>query len=101
MRTRLPTCLPRWKRSRKEPSLEKTLTGFGLEGALAVEGRDVEEEAVECAVDMADEEELQESREMTLLNVDQHVTAAPSCMDICFGAVVRTRTIQRSIRTRL
>lgn len=45
----LLTCLLRWNRSRNEPSLEKTLTGFGLDGALeVVEGRDVEEDAAVC-----------------------------------------------------
>jgi len=61
----LLTCLPRWNRSRKEPSLVKTLTGFGLEGALEVVERDVEEEAAERGVaypdarvvDMVDERE--------------------------------------------
>jgi hypothetical protein len=52
----------RWNRSRKEPSLEKTLTGFGLEGTLeAVEGREVDEEAAECGVaypDMVDQDKL-------------------------------------------
>lgn len=58
------TCLLRWNRSRKEPSFEKTLTGFGLAGAFeVVEGRDVEEEEAEggvaygeSAMDMVDRE---------------------------------------------
>lgn len=88
----LLTCLLRWKRSRKEPSLEKTLTGFGLEGGLEVVERDVEEEATECGVaypearrgvvDMVDRREMsgkgtlkrQESREW------DHLCRCPSSM---------------------
>ena len=45
------TSLLRWNRSRKEPSLEKTLTSFGFDGALeVVEGSDADEEVAECGV---------------------------------------------------